>query len=87
VIVQDDLFEETASVTICGFTSDPTEAPLFRIPVVPSESNGLRTPSSLMVDKMTTVAKSKLGKRLGRLSDEDVVRLNRAMMVFLGLAG
>jgi mRNA interferase MazF len=40
-----------------------------------------------MVDKMTTVAKSKLGKRLGRLSDEDVVRLNRAMMVFFGLAG
>jgi mRNA interferase MazF len=87
VIVQDDLFEETASVTICGFTSDPTEAPLFRIPVVPSEGNGLRTPSSLMVDKVTTVPKSKVGERLGRLSDEDVVRLNRAIMVFLGLAG
>lgn len=87
VIVQDDLFEETGSVTICGFTSDPTEAPLFRIPVVPSEDNGLRTPSSLMVDKVTTVAKSKVGERLGRLSDEDGVRLNRAIMVFLGLAG
>lgn len=87
VIVQSDLFEGTGSVTICGFTSDPTEAPLFRIPVAPSEGNGLRTPSSMMVDKLTTVARSKLGERMGRLSDEDALRLNRAMMVFLGLAG
>jgi mRNA interferase MazF len=39
-----------------------------------------------MVDKITTVAKSKLGKRIGRLDDEDVVRLNRGIMVFLGFA-
>lgn len=87
VIAQDDLFQDTASVTICGLTSDPTEAPIFRIPVAPSKENGLRNPSNLMVDKVTTVARSKLGKRLGKLSDDDVLRLNRAMMVFLGLAG
>jgi mRNA interferase MazF len=40
-----------------------------------------------MVDKITTVAKSKLQKRIGRLGDEDVIRLNRAVLVFLGLAG
>ncbi len=52
----------------------------------PSERNGLRSPSRLMVDKITTVPKSKLGERIGRLDDEDVVRLNQAVMVFLGLA-
>ena len=86
VIVQDDAFDATDSITICAFTSDPTEAPLFRLKVAPNERNGLRSPSWLMVDKMTTVPKSKVGERIGRLEDKDVVRLNQAVMVFLGLA-
>jgi len=86
VIVQDDRFDATASITVCAFTSDHTEAPLFRIEVIPNEQNGLRAPSRLMVDKITTISKERLGERIGRLDDEDVVRLNRAMMVFLGLA-
>lgn len=86
-IVQDDNFEATRSITICAFTSDPTEAPLFRILVKPNERNGLHAPSSLMVDKLTTVPKEKLGSRIGRLDDEEVVRLNQALLVFLGLAG
>ena len=87
VIVQDDSFDATASITICAFTTDPTEAALFRIPIEPTESNGLSEPCRLMVDKVTTVPKRKIGQQVGRLDDEDVVRLNRAMMVFLGLAG
>lgn len=86
VIVQDDRFDATDSITIYAFTSDLTEAPLFRLPVEPSERNGLRSSSRLMVDKMTTVPKSKIGERIGRLGDEDMVRLNQAVMVFLGLA-
>jgi mRNA interferase MazF len=86
VIVQDDAFDATDSITICAFTTDPTDAPLFRLPVVPSERNGLRSSSRLMVDKITTVPKSTIGERIGRLDDEDVVRLSQAVMVFLGLA-
>jgi mRNA interferase MazF len=86
VIVQDDSFDATASITICAFTTDPTDAPMFRLPVEPNERNGLRSLSRLMVDKITTVPKSKVGERIGRLDDEDVVRLNQAVMVFLGLA-
>lgn len=86
VIVQDDSFDATDSITICALTTDPTEAPLLRLPVEPNERNGLRTVSRLMVDKITTVPKSKVGARVGRLDDEDVVRLNQAVIVFLGLA-
>ncbi|CAN7718439.1 type II toxin-antitoxin system PemK/MazF family toxin [Bosea sp. LjRoot237] len=86
VIVQDDSFDATASITICAFTTDETEAPLFRLPVTPHSGNGLRSPCRLMVDKLTTVPKSKLGERIGRLDAEDIVRLNRAIAVFLGLA-
>src|ERR1700731_1163674 len=87
VIVQDDRFDATDSITICAFTTDPTDAPLFRLPVEPSENNGLRSPCRLMVDKLTTVPKAKIGGRIGRLGEEDIVRLNRAMLVFLGMAG
>jgi mRNA interferase MazF len=87
VIVQDDRFDATAAVTVCAFTSDPTEAPLIRLLVEPSEWNGLNVVSRLMVDKITTVPKSKLGTRIGRLTDQDIMRLNRAMLIFLGLAG
>jgi len=86
VIVQDDRFDATTSITICVFTTDPTDAPLFRLDVAPSERNGLRRESRLMVDKLTTVSKERLGDRIGNLDDEDVVRLNRAILVFLGLA-
>ncbi len=86
VILQDDRFDGTDSITICAFTTDPTDAPLFRLPIEPGESNGLRAVCRLMVDKITTVARSKVRTRIGRLGDQDMVRLNRAVLVFLGIA-
>jgi mRNA interferase MazF len=86
VVIQDDAFDATSSVTVCAFTTDPTEAPLFRIRIEPSRENGLRAESSLMVDKITTVRRDRLGSQIGRLALEDTVRLNRAVLVFLGLA-
>jgi len=86
VIVQDDHFDATDSITICAFTTDATEAPLFRLAIEPNARNGLRAACRLMVDKITTVPKTKLGARIGRLDDEDIMRLNRATLVFLGLA-
>jgi mRNA interferase MazF len=87
VIVQDDRFDATDSVTVCAFTTDPIEAPLIRLTVEPDDMNGLRETCSLMVDKITTVPRSKLRDHNGRLSDDDMVRLGRAVLVFFGLAG
>ena len=86
VIVQEDRFDSTTSITLCVFTTDPTEAPLLRMLIEPTDRNGLSSASRLMIDKVTTVPKARLGKRIGKLNDEDVVRLNRALTVFLGLA-
>ena len=87
VIIQDDRFDATNSVTVCAFTTDPTEAPLIRLPIAPDEQNGLREPCSLMADKITTMARSKAGEHIGRLADGDMTRLGRAIVVFFGLAG
>ncbi len=86
VIVQDDSFDQTDSITVCAFTTDETKAPLFRLPVQPNGRNGLRVAGRLMVDNITTVPKSRIGVRIGSLDNEDMLRLNRAMLVFLGLA-
>jgi len=86
VIVQDDRFDRTASITVCAFTTNTADAPLFRIPVEPEATNGLHLPCRLMVDKITTVPKTKLGARIGRLGDQDILRLNRAVVLFLGIA-
>ena len=87
VIIQDDRFDATDSGTVCAFTTDPVEAPLIRLPVIPDEDSGLREPCSLMVDKITTMPRAKAGERIGRLAEADMVRLGRATVVFLGLAG
>jgi len=87
VILQDDRFDSTDSVTVCAFTTDSTEAPLFRIVIEPNESNGLRSICRLMADKITTVPKSRIGAHIGRLADDEMVRLNRAVLVFLGIGG
>ena len=86
VILQDDRFDMTDSVTVCAFTTDPTDAPLFRLPIEPSAGNGLRAVCRLMVDKITTVPRARVDARVGKLPDEDMVRLNRAVLVFLGIA-
>jgi len=86
VIVQEDRFDGTSSMTICAFTSDPTDAPLLRLQVEPSSRNGLKHTCQLMVDKITTVPKARIGEQVGKLDAEDLLRLNRALVVFLGLA-
>jgi mRNA interferase MazF len=86
VIVQDDRFDATASVTVCPFTTNPLDAPLIRIDIEPAPGTGLGQPSRIMVDKITTIRRDNLGTHLGRLPEADLVRLDRALVVFLGLA-
>ena len=87
VIVQDDRFDEIASITVCLFTTNSMPVQVFRLPVDPTDSNGLAQASWLMADKIMTVPRVRLGRRVGRLDDATMLRLNRAITVFLGIAG
>ena len=86
VVVQDDRFDGTLSVTICPLTTNEVQAPLTRIPVQASAMTGIEYLSYIMVDKISTVPRANVSDRLGRLEDSDLVRLDRALIVFLGLA-
>ena len=87
LVIQSDLFNEThASVTVAPVTSTIVDAPLFRLTVDPSSSNGLRSLSQIMVDKATAVRRDRIGKAIGRLDDTTMIRVNRAVALWLGLA-
>ena len=86
LIIQDDAFAVTASITVCLINSEPIEAPILRLNVKPTPENGLLKDSHLMVDKITAVSRTLLGQRIGMLADDDLLRLNRSLLVYLGLA-
>ena len=84
VIIQHEHFGFLNSVTFCGFTRDPTDMPLFRIAVEPTPSNGLEFPSRIMVDKILTTPKAKLGYRIGQLDERDIARLKSSAGIIFG---
>lgn len=85
VVVQSDLFAEHPSVVLLPLTSALVDAPLFRLRVEPSERTGLREASQVMVDKPQSVSRLKVSAAFGRLPPEQVMEMNRALALFLGL--
>ncbi len=86
LVIQSDLFDEHPSVTVLPVTSELREAPLFRITIHPDAGNGLQKPTQVMVDKILTSPREKVGDTIGRLDDESLLSVNRALAVFLGFA-
>lgn len=86
LIVQDDLFAATGSVTVAPLTTTLTDAPLLRVRVTRSELTGLEHDSDVMVDKLTTVRRSNVQTRVGRVTTEQLAEVERSLMTFLGLA-
>lgn len=86
LVVQADHFDEHPTITILPVTSKLRETPLFRIPIIPAEGNGLKVPSQIMVDKAQSVAAAKIGGIIGRADDVTMLAVNRALAVWLGFA-
>ena len=87
LVVQSDLFNDThASIPVAPVTSTIVDTPLFRVTVEPSRQNGLRLVSQIMVDKVTTVRRRRLGQTIGRLEDDVMLRVSRALALWFGIA-
>jgi mRNA interferase MazF len=67
-------------------TSTLIAAPLLRVTVQPSPGNGLHKPSQVMVDKVMTVKREKVGQAFGSLDADALVEIERCLAVFLGIA-
>ena len=84
VVIQSDLFNPTHdSVTVCLITSELHEAPLFRPEVEPNRTNGLRTLSQVMVDKIFSAKRSKLSGKVGKLDKESMRKVDAAIKLWV----
>jgi mRNA interferase MazF len=86
LVLQDDSFPQTDSVTVALLTSDPTVAPLLRFPLTPDAVNNLSKPCSVMIDKVTTTERTKLRQFIGILDDGQMAQISVLVVTFLGLA-
>lgn len=87
LVIQDDRFDATDSVTVCPFTTTIVDAPLLRVAVPADDGNGLDKDSHLMVDKVTTVRRTNVHTVIGRLEGTTLVEFERRLLVFLGFGG
>jgi len=87
LIIQDDLFEASESVTLLPLTSHLTDAPILRLTVEPGDLTGLERESQIMVDKLTTVRRTSLGQRVGQVDAKIMAAVEQSLAVFLGLGG
>lgn len=87
LVVQSDLFNsEHTTLSVLPITGEIVGTPIFRITLEPSNANGLRKVSQIMVDKIVSIKRDKVGEPFGRLDDEMMLRVNRALAVWLGIA-
>ena len=86
LVIQSDLFDELPSVALCLVTSTLRDAPIFRITLDPSPANGLQRVSQIQVDKIMAVARERIGGVIGRLDDATLLKVNRSLAVFVGIA-
>ena len=86
LIIQDDLFAASDSITLLPLTSQLADAPLLRLTVEPGQLTGLERVSQITVDKLTTVRRANLGQRVGRVDAKTMVAVEQSLAIFLGLA-
>jgi mRNA interferase MazF len=86
LVIQSPLFDNHTSVTVLPITSTLVDAPLLRVTVQASASNGLEKTSQIMIDKAMTLKREKIGSVLGRVNADELTQVERGLAIFLGIA-
>jgi mRNA interferase MazF len=86
VVIQSDKLKSTDSVLVCLLTSTIADAPLFRLSIEPSETNGLKVSSQIMIDKIIAMPRAKCGAVIGYIDEGALIALNHLLAVVVGIA-
>lgn len=86
LIIQSDLFHDTGSVTILPLTSHLIDAPLIRVQIEVDENNGLKKTSQVMIDKLLTTPREKVGDIIGCIQSGLMLEIERSLALFIGIA-
>jgi mRNA interferase MazF len=86
VVVQSSyLMDHLESVTVAPLTSDILKNVSIRVAIEPTEGNGLRARSDIMVDKIQTYPRPKVFGTIGKISDDEIGGLDTALAYFFQL--
>lgn len=86
LVIQANQFNQHSSMTVLPITSTIVAAPLLRITLEPSQKNGLHKPSQVMIDRVLTVKRDKVGPAFGQVDADIMLEVERCLAVFLGIA-
>jgi mRNA interferase MazF len=86
VVIQSDWLMAADSVLVALLTSVLVDAPLYRLQIEPSDANGLKATSQVMVDKIIAMPREKCGRIIGRIEETALIALNHMLSVVIGLA-
>lgn len=86
IVIQSDWLKATDSVLLALLTSTLADAPLYRLHIEPSDGNGLKAPSQVMVDKIVAMPREKCGRVIGRINETELIALNHMLSVVIGIA-
>jgi mRNA interferase MazF len=86
VVVQSDWLSANDSVLVALCTSSLVDAPIYRLDLAPSEANGLKAPTQVMVDNIVAMPREKCGVDFGRLDEGEMTTLNHMLAVVIGIA-
>ena len=85
LVVQTQLYAELSTVLVCPLTSDLSASSALRIRIDPSPENGLKTPSHVMLDKLTAVRRSRIGEEIGTVGPNVMEDVGRELALLIGL--
>jgi mRNA interferase MazF len=86
LIMQRDQFDAQGLVSIVPVTDEVRSAPLLRVTVIPTTENLLAREHQVMVDHLQAVPRARIRFVFGHLDEGSMLRVSRAMAVYLGLA-
>lgn len=87
LIMQSDLLAETESVITCLFTTRGNPEIPSRVAFTATAENGLFDDSDLMADKVMAIPRTKLGRKIGAVTADDMDRVEQALLLVLGFEG
>ena len=86
VVIQSNYVTATESVLVALLTSALADAPIYRLNIGPSDANGLKAPSQVMVDKIVALPREKCGMVIGQIEGAHMIALDRLLAVVNGIA-
>ena len=86
LVLQSDVFNDIhETITVALISSRLIQGPIFRLDIAPSKLNGLSKDSQIQMDKIMSIKKEKVGSVIGKIEESLLVRVNRALALWLGL--